>query len=254
MLGKKENLSAQLARQLVNKIISQEYRPGDRIPTEAELCAEYGVSRTVVREAIASIRAEGLLISKQGVGVFVDPVNNSLPFRLGARSTSRLSDVVQILELRLGVEIEAAGLAAERHSKRQLLAIKARLRDMHKELRAVDGDRGRADFEFHSAIARATNNSFFEKFLQFAGPQIIPRQHFGSLRSNREADLRYRANLQIEHADIVDAIASRDVMVAREAMRKHLSASLERYRALYESKGQRGGVSRQKNAKDLRAG
>ena len=230
MLGKRENLSAQLAKKLMSKIVAQEYRPGDRIPTEAELCAEYGVSRTVVREAIASIRAEGLLISKQGVGVFVGTGNKLLPFELEAKAAGKLTDVVHVLELRLGVEVEASGLAAERHSKRHLQAIKSRLKDIDRELRAADGDRGRADFEFHSAIARATGNPYFEKFLQFTGPQIIPRLRFGSLRNDRAADLQYHAQIQMEHSDIADAIASRDVTAAREAMRRHLSASLDRYR------------------------
>lgn len=230
MLGKRENLSAQLAKKLVSKIVSQEYRPGDRIPTEAELCEQYGVSRTVVREAIASIRADGLLISKQGVGVFVSAGNKLLPFELEAKAAGKLSDVVHVLELRLGVEVEASGLAAERHSKRQLQAIKARLRDISRELRAADGDRGRADFEFHSAIARATGNPYFEKFLSFTGPQIIPRLRFGSLRNDRAADLQYHAQIQMEHAEIAEAIANRNIAAAREAMRRHLSASLERYR------------------------
>jgi len=231
MLGKRENLSAQLAKLLAGKIEAQEYRPGDRIPTEAELCAEYGVSRTVVREAIASLRADGLLISRQGIGVFVSSGRKLLPFELDASASGKLNDILHILELRLSVEVEASALAAERHSRRQLQSIRARLRDIDRELRAPDGDRGRADFAFHSAIARATGNPYFEKFLDFTGPQIIPRLRIGGLRNDRISDLHYHTQIQLEHAQIAEAIANRNVTAAREAMRRHLSASLERYRA-----------------------
>lgn len=235
MLGKRENLSDQLAKLLANKIASQEYRPGDRIPTEAALCAEHGVSRTVVREAIASLRADGVVIARQGVGVFVSSRRRLLPFELDAKATGKLNDVLHVLELRLSVEVEASGLAAERHSRRHMQAIKARLNDIDRELRAADGDSGRADFAFHSAIARATRNPYFEKFLNFAGPQIIPRLRFGSLRNDRISDLEYHSQIQSEHKLIADAIADRDDTAAREAMRKHLSASLERYRAQHSS-------------------
>lgn len=230
MLGKRERLSTQLARQLARKITAQDYLPGEKIPTEAELCVEYGVSRTVVREAIASMRADGLLESRQGVGVFVSSGMRRLPFELVSDADGKLTDILQILELRLSVEVEAAGLAAERHTAAALRTIKARLRDIDKELRTATGDRGQADFGFHVAIARATGNPYFEKFLAFIGPVIIPRRRFGSLRDDRLSDQEYHAELQIEHGRVVEAIASRDVAAAREAMRNHLSAALMRYR------------------------
>ncbi|WP_332682015.1 FadR/GntR family transcriptional regulator [Bosea sp. (in: a-proteobacteria)] len=233
MLGKRERLSTQLARQLARKITTHAYPPGEKIPTEAELCSEYGVSRTVVREAIASMRAEGLLESRQGVGVFVSSGMRRLPFALVSDADGRLTDILQILELRLSVEVEGAGLAAERHSAAALRTIKARLRDIDKELRTATGDRGRADFELHVAIARATSNPYFEKFLAFIGPVIIPRERFGALRDDRLSDQQYHAELQAEHGRVVDAIASRDVAAARDAMRSHLSAALMRYRAHY---------------------
>ncbi len=125
MLGKKEVLSAQLAKSLASRISAQEYQPGQRIPTEAKLGAEYGVSRTVVREAVASLRADGLLIARQCVGVFVGTGSKLLPFELNASANGELTDVLQVLELRLSVEVEAAGLAAERHTRRHLSVIKA---------------------------------------------------------------------------------------------------------------------------------
>jgi Transcriptional regulators len=231
MLGKRESLSSQLTKKLAEKIDSEAYRPGERIPTEAELCEEYGVSRTVVREAIASLRADGLLISRQGVGVFVSERKKLLPFEVDAASGDALADAVNILELRLGVELEAAALAAERHNKRQLQAIKARYKDIDREISGKEGDKGRSDFEFHLAIARATNNPYYEKFLNFLGPHIIPRLRFNSLQPAREPDQEYHAKIQKEHAAVLDAIAARNIDGARDAMRLHLKGSLMRYQA-----------------------
>ena len=231
MLGRKESLSSQLTKELTQKIEAQVYAPGSRIPTEAELCQKYGVSRTVVREAIASLRADGLVIPRQGIGVFVSERTRLLPFQFDAKSEGALADILYILELRLSVELEAAALAAERRTARQLQAIKARFKDIGKEIIGSEGDRGRGDFEFHMAIAQATNNPYFEKFLSFIGPQIIPRIRMSSLQSKRISDQEYHATLQKEHAAIVDAVSNRDADTARDAMRAHLSGSLERYRA-----------------------
>ncbi|WP_414472670.1 FadR/GntR family transcriptional regulator [Microvirga sp. M2] len=231
MLGRKESLSSQLTKELTQKIEAQVYAPGSRIPTEAELCQEYGVSRTVVREAIASLRADGLVIPRQGIGVFVSERTRLLPFEFDAKSEGALADILSILELRLSVELEGAALAAERRNTRQLQAIKARLKDIAKEISDAQGDGGRGDFEFHLAIARATNNPYFEKFLSFIGPQIIPRIRMSSLQTQRVSDQEYHATLQKEHVAIVEAIADRNANAARDAMRAHLSGSLERYRA-----------------------
>ncbi|MXQ12185.1 FadR/GntR family transcriptional regulator [Microvirga makkahensis] len=230
MLGRKESLSSQLTKQLAQKIDAKVYAPGTRIPTEAELCQEYGVSRTVVREAIASLRADGLVIPRQGIGVFVSERTRLLPFEFDAKSEGALTDILYILELRLSVELEAAALAAERRTARQLQVIRARFKDVAKEIRDAQ-DRGRSDFEFHMAIARATNNPYFEKFLSFIGPQIIPRIRMSSLQTGRLSDQEYHATIQKEHAAIVEAITARDANAARDAMRAHLSGSLERYRA-----------------------
>lgn len=231
MLGRKESLSSQLTKKLAQKIEANVYAPGTRIPTEAELCEEYGVSRTVVREAIASLRADGLLIPRQGIGVFVSERTKLLPFEFDAKSEGTLADIIHILELRLSVELEAAALAAERHTGRQLQAIKARFKDINKEIADAEGDKGQGDFEFHMAIARATNNPYFEKFLRFIGPHIIPRLRISSLRSRRDLDQEYHAIIQQEHAAVLEAIAAGDPNAARDAMRVHLSGSLARYRA-----------------------
>lgn len=236
MLGKRESLSSLVIKQIAKKIDDGTYDAGDRIPTESELCAEYGVSRTVVREAIASLRADGMLISRQGIGVFVSNQPKLPPFEISPEAVGKVADILLILELRLSVEVEATGLAAERHTERQLKHIKERLDAIEAEFRDPKGDGGHADFGFHTAIAKATNNPYFEKFVSFIGPIIIPRLHFNALTKTRDQDQAYHDRIQGEHHQILEAIAARNVDGARQAMRMHLMGALERYRRLGEKK------------------
>ncbi|MBT7580324.1 MAG: FadR family transcriptional regulator, partial [Candidatus Marinimicrobia bacterium] len=102
------------------QITSSKLKPGDKLPTEQKLVEAYGVSRTVVREAIAALRADGLMESRHGVGVFVlVPPKKSDDFRFLGEDPGRASSVVETLELRAAVEIEAAMIAAQRRSPGQ---------------------------------------------------------------------------------------------------------------------------------------
>lgn len=226
MLGRRESLSSQLKKQILQKIDDKVYLPGERIPSESDLCAEFGVSRTVVREAVASLRADGVLKSRQGIGVFVDDAPRLLPFEISPIPDAAVQEILQILELRLSVELEMAAMAAERRSDEQLVRIKEALEKLSAE---GSGQSGAMDFDFHLAIARATGNPYFEKFLTFLGPQIIPRLRINALGSQAQSGA-YNDKLQDEHWSILEAIETQDPVAARDAMRRHLSGSLMRYR------------------------
>jgi len=112
-LSARRSLTGELVVRLTDDITSGKIPPGSRLPTEQEMIAATGVSRTVVREAVAALRADGLVVTRQGVGAFVaDHVRR--PFRVDFDESSSLRDVLNVMELRTGVEVEAAGLAAER--------------------------------------------------------------------------------------------------------------------------------------------
>src|SRR3989449_7375898 len=115
-------LSRRLFEQLAEQIKGGRLTPGARLPTEQELTRAARVSRTVVREAVAALRAEGLVVTRQGVGAFV-PENARRPFRIDFHGLSSLPEVIEVMELRTGIEIEAAGLAAERASAAQVRRI-----------------------------------------------------------------------------------------------------------------------------------
>lgn len=218
----RESLADRTAGQLLAFIADRHLRDGDRLPPEHELTAALSVSRTVLREAVAGLRAQGRLTSRRGSGVFV--ATPKLGIRLAPDDTGSIPDLLRTMELRAAVEIEAAGLAARRRNAAQLDAIRTAF--------AATLRRGRetapADFAFHRAIADATGNDRFGWFLDELGPALIPR---GRLRASSVTQ-DYYALLEAEHRAILTAIETGDVSLARDAMRQHLGGSTQRYTEL----------------------
>lgn len=224
-----ETLVERVADRLRQAILSGQFPPGSKLPSEAQLTAAHGVSRTVVREAVAALRADRLVEARQGAGVFVLELQPSPPVALQGIDPERVSSTIELLELRTAVEVEAAGLAALRRSPAQEEVIL----DRHFAVReALEAGRvtSEADFALHLAIAEATNNPRFPEFLTLLGPNAIPR---AALRSDApEKDSAYIKLIDSEHSRIVAAISNGDEDAAREAMRAHLRGSQARYRAL----------------------
>ncbi len=230
--GAPGTLTTRLADDLRKAIASGQYPPGSRLPSEAQLTEAHGVSRTVVREAIAALRADRLVEARQGAGVFVLEADAPGPTPLFLKSIDhdRVSSMIELLELRTAVEVEAAGLAALRRSPAQEEVIFER----HYAVRAcleASLPTSEADFALHLAIAEATNNPRFREFLAMIGKNVIPR---AALRNDDpETDqAAYIKLLLQEHQDIVTAISNGDEEGARAAMRRHLRGSQGRYRAL----------------------
>lgn len=235
------NLTARAAADIAAEIRDGRLSPGSRLPTEQELMAALGVSRTVVREAVSALRAEGLVVTRQGSGAFVAEDASRVPFRIDPESMGSIADVLNVMELRLAIEVEAAALASERATAAQI----ATVMDAHA---AFDGAVARGDaavnedFLFHRAIASATANAQFAQFLEFLGRHVIPRQRVRAAIAGPEEQRTYLGRIQREHLRIAEAIAGRDSIEARRAMRAHLANSLKRYRGLAEraARAQRG--------------
>jgi len=226
----RRSLTAGVIEALRGEILSGALTPGDRLPTEPALIARFGVSRTVIREAIAELRADRLVESRHGVGVFVLDRPAPEPTGIPLPAFSKISDMIEELELRAAVEIEAAGLAAQRASPAQ----EAEIEDCHRRFAQAarsGAPSAEADYAFHMAIARATNNPRFELFLSQLGRRTIPREKLrDALGANPPAP--DHARLEAEHADVAEAIARHDPGAARAAMRAHLLGSADRYRSL----------------------
>ncbi|HBT03090.1 FadR/GntR family transcriptional regulator [Salipiger marinus] len=222
------NLVQQLADSLRAEIAAGAIPVGGRLPSESRLSAAHGVSRTVVREAVAALRADGLVAARQGAGVFVQQLHphGGSPFQ--DIDPERISSILDVLELRAAVEIEAAGLAAQRRAAAQeeaLFAALAALEAAH----AAEGSATAEDFAFHRAVAEATQNPRFAQFLDMLGPEAIPRAR---LSDQRPAQAEYLAQIQREHRAVAHAISARDAAAARAAMRDHLEQGQARYRRM----------------------
>ncbi len=221
-------LVEQISGALRRAIAEGEYATGDRLPSEAMLTRRFGVSRTVVREAIAALRSERMVEARQGAGVFVLEPQVQPGNALQTGDLARLSSILEVLELRAPVEIEAAGLAAQRRSPAQeeaIVHLQRALEDAaHAGQPTVD-----ADFALHLGIAEATNNPRFRQFLEMLGQGVIPRSQ---LVDGGEGYVVSVDQLMDEHNAIVTAILNGEVEEARRAMRLHLQGSQRRYRTL----------------------
>ena len=201
-------------------------KPGEKLPTESSLMSQHGVSRTVVREAISHLQASGLVQTRHGIGTFVLE-RQQAGLGIEAENILTLRDVLAILELRIGVETETAGLAAGRRSQEQVQELAAALREMQQAM-AEGRSAVEADKRFHLLIAQATGNRYFVDILEQLGNAIIPRARLNTpvLEQDKPADFLERVSR--EHDDIYRAIERRDAEAARAAMRTHLSNSRER--------------------------
>jgi DNA-binding FadR family transcriptional regulator len=229
---RKISLTEKVIASLRQEIENGNLAPGAKLPTEPVLTEQYGVSRTVIREAVAALKADGLLEPRQGAGVFVlEPSKRKTGNSIFAVDFAQISDVLEILELRMAVEIEAAGLACARSSLAQQAKIYEALNDMEDRARR-GAPTEKADFEFHRAIAEATNNRRYGEFLEYLGDKTIPRAQLRRKPVEARDQDAYMEKLLAEHHRIYDAIAMGDAAAARTAMREHLSQSLTRYQGL----------------------
>jgi len=223
-------LALELVDVLGSRIRAGALAAGDKLPTEAAVMEEFGVSRTVVREAISKLQAAGLVHTRHGVGTFVvDATPARRAFRIEAKHLATLTDVIAVLELRIGVETEAAALAAARRTAQNLADMRSAL-----EAFAAATEAGRdavgPDFQFHLEIARATQNAHFAELLGTLGSMIIPRARLESAEPQSPERREYLRRVNGEHESIYDAIAAQDAEAARAAMRTHLANSRERRR------------------------
>lgn len=224
------NLRTGLVNTLIAQIESGDLAPGQRLPTEQEIVAATGVSRTVVREALAALRARGLITTRQGLGAFVAKDPPPKIFSVLPDDLESIDEVLRVLELRMGIEVEATGLAAERRSEAALQQMSARLDALEAAVRA-GGSGSEEDFGFHRAILAATQNPNFTRLFDTFG-SAIQRQWTRLDRMTEAEREKYLDRMQREHRAILGAIEARDVNAARRAMRSHLTKSYARFEDL----------------------
>jgi GntR family transcriptional repressor for pyruvate dehydrogenase complex len=224
------NLALGVVDAIADRIRDGRLAPGAKLATESALMAEFSVSRTVIREALSKLQAAALVQTRHGIGTFVTLGGaDSAVFRIRADQLETLHDVVAMLELRIGIETEAASLAAQRRSDDNLAAMR---RSLAAFTEAVEAGRDAVgpDFQFHLEIMRASHNVHFSSLLQSLGTTSIPRARLDPSAASADERQSYLRRVNAEHGSILDAIENRDSEAARAAMRTHLANSRERRR------------------------
>ncbi len=204
-------------------IKSGAYKPDERLPTEHELAAEFEVSRPVIREALRRLREQGLIYSRRGAGSFVRAMGLREP--LGFGQLENVADLLSCYEFRLTLEPAAAAAAASRHDDKTLSAIRQAL-ELLRDATNRQSHREDADYQFHLAIARAANNSYFSTAMEALKDHISAGMKFHGISVKREASGLSR--VFGEHEAIAAAIAAGDGPAARQLMQVHLEGSRER--------------------------
>lgn len=227
---KAATLADDLVRLFETQIERGALTPGDRFPTEKQITEDFGVSRTVVREAFARLAARGLLESRRGSGAFVASAAQYRAFQVTPEEVEAIEDVLKLLEMRMGFESEMAELAAKRRSDSHLAAMRDALSAMESSA-DVDGS-VLADAAFHAAIAHATGNDYFERFTSFLGVRLIPSRRLYLQADDPVAHRAYARTINRDHEAIYAAIEAEDPSRARKAARAHMQKSFERYQAL----------------------
>jgi DNA-binding FadR family transcriptional regulator len=228
------SLAEQLVERLTLQIRAGEIVPGAKLPTEAEIIAAHGVSRTVVREALSRLSAAGLTETHHGIGTFVRESAPGTEFGIDPAQMATMVEVLALLELRISMETEASALAALRRSEHQLEAIRQVLDGF---ARAIADGTGTVDhdFQFHLQIALATGNRYFSELMSYLGTMVIPRTRLNTAELANLDRREYLVRVHREHQDIFEAIARQDPEAARAAMRTHLANSRERLRRAQEA-------------------
>lgn len=229
-IERRPKLSESVVSAIRAKVLSGEYAHGQKLPTESQLTEAFGVSRTVIREAIATLAADGLVEARQGAGVFVMDHPAQAFAAMSQELGNKISHALNVLEVRMGIEIESAGLAALRRNSAQEARIQEAFFEFERLLEARQAT-GKVDFAFHRAIAAATNNPFYVEVLDALGSRTIPCDVASPWGTESVLTHEYQVGLQREHLAILNAISAGDPDSARAAMRAHLSASVQRYRS-----------------------
>jgi GntR family transcriptional regulator, transcriptional repressor for pyruvate dehydrogenase complex len=218
-------LSDRLAALLAEQVSAGSLAPGDRLPTEQQLAELHGVSRTVVREAVHQLKSQGLLISRQGSGVYVAPPATNKPLAFDPEVLESIAAVAQIVEVRRALEGEIAALAAERATPPQIAAIRQAQETIEAAVEA-GGDGVDQDLALHRAIAEASGNPQFGRLLGFLEQYL--REAMRVTRGNEARHRAFADAVRAEHSALVEAIAAGDAEAARRAAAGHMVQAARR--------------------------
>jgi DNA-binding FadR family transcriptional regulator len=220
-------LPSRVAEMLVSKIRQEDLAPGTRLPSEQAMAQLFGVSRTVIREAIALLKVDGLLETRKGSGAFVRKPDLTQAPRGDRLTEESIQSLLNVIEVRRGIEAETAALAAVRRSPGQLAEIEYALRRIEEAVAAGE-DGVEEDAKFHQCIAAATANPYWVRFVEMFAPNI--RSAVKVTRANEARRKDFARQVRDEHEKIVAAIAAGDAALARAAAAEHMEHAAQRVR------------------------
>lgn len=206
--SKRNSTTGEVVVKMHQALSSGAFKPGDRLPNEYELAAEYGVGRSAIREAVRELTAYGLLEVRHGTGTFVTstPAQKSTS-QVELREHLRRVAMQDLLELRLLIEPEVAALAARRATEEEIQKMRE---DVISLSSAVDGENVPEDVGFHLHLVAATHNNSLHRITSW----IVEFFHQSEVHTSRDD--------YIDHAAILEAVENREPNLARELMRRHL--------------------------------
>lgn len=228
------SLTNELVKSLRTEIQKGSFKPGDKLPSSKVIENQAGVSRSVVREAIAQLKAEGLVDSRQGVGVFVTAIQPTKAFKIDRAEFESIHNAIQILELRMSVESEMSGMAAKNRSDEQMQNIIDCMHAMENKI-ALGEKATTEDFAFHKAIAEASGNPYFLRFIDYIGSGVIPAREIITKYEKDSGSEKLLTVIQEEHQQITRAIQAQDSELAKASAKAHLSNSIKRHTQIEES-------------------
>ncbi len=208
-----KTLADQVAEALTAKIQANGFSDS-HLPSEQAMAEGFGVSRTVIREAVSRLKAEGFIDTRQGRGAYVRNDRLDVPFRIDLNSKDLLGSLLHIIELRRGLDAEIAFLAATRRKRDQMVAIRRALAEIEKASKA-GRDAAAEDLAFHLSIARATGNPIFLELLRFLNQFLYIAIRV--TRANEDKRLEFSEQTRVEHMAIAGAIERQDPEAAATA-------------------------------------
>ncbi|SOY56613.1 FadR/GntR family transcriptional regulator [Cupriavidus taiwanensis] len=230
LLLRPASLATRIAQTLHDDILAGRYGAGARLPAEASLAEAFGVSRPIVREAIAQLKADGVLVTRKGSGAYVSETPGGQAWRV-ASAPDGGPTLAQLFELRRVVETACAEMAAQRRTGADVEAIRAALAAMQAQAdgRGDMASAAATDMAFHHAIAEAAHNPCFTGLTDFVGQQMLAaRQRAWENTARLSAATGVPRAADHEHAALAEAIAAGDATAARNAAQQHLTAAAAR--------------------------
>lgn len=228
-VSRPRRLPDEIAGSILEAISRGDLQAGDRLPTEMDLSDQFGVARTVVREAISLLKFDGVITARQGVGAFVSESSSRRSFRISPSCFAKRQQLLKLLALRTSVQADAAAAAAGKRSDRKLALMRGALDrfagSMGEGMEAAEA-RVDAEADFYSIIAEASDNEYFAEFIHMIDAKLMENLRSVVVKNALVSEIG--TCVLAEHEQVYSAIHDRDAGQARSATRQHFESAAKR--------------------------